>query len=268
MNGRYRRNAGRLMAAALAAALLMGAAVTAAGQQGRLDPARAESLAAQAGDVLQAADVYDRAWLNEKAIGLLEGVEEKDAAVLWRLARSRVNEAETFEDEDKAEPYFTTALEEARRAAEMAPESEDAHLMVGIAAGRVALLRGPFSAAGLVKEAFAEAHRAAALGDSIPVALYVIGRTHKKLMEKSGIVRKLAGLGFADEDSISYYFDRALEVSGGNMIQCHVEYADHLLEQDQDGEAREHLQSALELPVRDQQDPKAVERAQKMLEKL
>lgn len=269
MKGEKRQGVGRMMPGLLAGLVLAGMVFSQAlaGPKGRLDPTVADSLAAEAGP-LQAADYYNEAWENDKALDVLKASGASDAATLWRIARSEIDKGENLED-DAAEPLYTSALDQARKAVELDPKSADSHLMVAIAAGRMALLRGPFKAAGLVKEAFQEAHLAAALSDSIPVALYVIGRTHKKLMEKPGIVRKLAGLDFAAEDSIPIYFDKALAVSHGNMIQCNVEYADYLLEyKDDKVGAKQRLEAALALPVRDEQDPKAQERAKKMLDEL
>ncbi|MFH0882586.1 MAG: hypothetical protein V2A56_06345, partial [bacterium] len=234
---------------------------------GRMDVNKAQQIADSTDDPLVAADALNEAWLNEEALKRLVGSGRTDAEVLWRESRSRVNIGENFEEKDEhAEPYFIQALGEAEKAVEMAPENADANLMIAISAGRVALMRGPFKAPGLVKKAFAAAHLATSLSDSIPVAYYVIGRTHKKLMEKPYIVRKLAGLNFASADSIPIYFEKALEISHGNMIQCHVEYADYLLTERKDKDAaRKQLEAALALPIRDEQDPKAIERAKKMM---
>jgi len=237
---------------------------------GRMDVDKAQQIADSTDDPLVAADALNEAWLNEEALQRLEQSGRTDAEVLWRESRSRVNIGENFEEKDeRAEPYFLQGLDEAEKAAELAPGNADAELMIAISAGRVALLRGPFKAVGLVKKAYHAAHLATTLSDSIPVAYYVIGRTHKKLMEKPYIVRKLAGLGFASADSIPIYFEKALEISHGNMIQCHVEYADYLLNEKKDVDAaRQQLEAALALPIRDEQDPKAIERAKKMLAEM
>lgn len=238
-------------------------------QQGRLDPAEARALEESGADPLAVADAYNDAWEHEEALRVLGDDGEADAHILWRRARSNINIGENL-GEEESEPYFEKAYEQATRAVELAPDDPDARLTLAVAAGRMALLRGPFSAAGLVKEAHRNALEAVAQADSLPVALYVLGRTHKKLMEKSGFARTLAGLTFADEDSISYYFDRALEVSAGNMIQCRVEYADHLLNgDDEDPEkAKAMLEAALALPLRDEQDEKARQRGEQMLAEL
>ena len=236
--------------------------------RGRLDPAKADSLVQSGVDLLTASDIYSLAWEHEKSLQQLLLSSTNPADILWREARANIDMGENL-DEEEGEPFFERAVEQSKRAIEMAPENADAHLMLAIASGRMALLRGPFKAAGLVKQAFREAHLAAALGDSIPVAFYVIGRTHKKLMEKSGLARTVAGLTFASEDSIPIYFEKTLEVCDGNMIQCHVEYADFLLNERGDKEAaKEHCEAALALPLRDEQDVKAQAWAREMLAEM
>jgi hypothetical protein len=238
----------------------------------RLDPDKARELAQQTDDPLQQADYYSDAWLHEEALQSLAVVSIVSAELLWRQARSHIDLGERIQEteKDRALDLYVQASQEAMRAIAMDSTHARAHLMVATAKGRIALFKGPFKAANLVKDVHRHALQAVALNDSLPIALYVLGRTHKSLMEKSGLARTLAGLGFADRDSIAYYFDRALETSRGNMIQCHVEYADYYMAKktrDLD-KAREHLQTALELPVRDEHDPAAKEEARAMLEKL
>lgn len=255
----------------LALVLLLGMSVLAATPDGRsrIDPTIADSMVAAGGlNFLQASDIYSLAWEHDKSLQQLLISSEMSADLLWRQARANIDKGETL-GEEESEPYFSQAVKLAEQAIEMDPKNADAHLMLAIASGRMALLRGPFKAAGLVKQAFHEAHLAATLGDSIPVAFYVIGRTHKKLMEKSGLARTVAGLTFASEDSIPIYFERTLEIAHGNMIQCHVEYADYLLNTKKDkAGAKEHCEAALALPLRDEQDVKAQKWAREMMKKM
>ncbi len=251
----------------LAALFILAVAGASPAAERRLDPAVAESLATQTDDPLVAADLYNDAWLNRKAIEVLEASGAEDAETLWRLARSHINLGETLPD-DEALPLYLQARKEAERAVQLDPNSPDAHLSLAIALGREALFRGVFKSLGLVKGVRREAHLAAALGDSIPAAWYVLGRTHKKLVEKPAIIRKPLGIGWAKRDSVRIYFDKALEVSHGNMIQCRVEYAEFLLDRKEEDRAREMLEAALALPLRDEQDVPARERAEKMLEEL
>lgn len=234
------------------------------------DADAADRIAGAATDPLAAADDLSAGWRPADAIRVLvEHGDSTTADVLWRLARAHINLAERMDqDEDNAATLYEAALAYAGRAVDRAPDNPHAHLMVATASGRVALQKGPFSAAGLVKDVHRHAHLAAVNSDSLPVAYYILGRTHRTLMEKSGLARRLAGLTFASEDSIAYYFQRALEVSGGNMIQCRVDYAEVLVEQGREAAARDQLRAALALPLRDEHDGAARDRGRTLLEAL
>jgi len=238
------------------------------GSPQRLDPDLADSLAQAIEDPLVQAKYYTEAWLNEKAIAVLEGSDDMNAETLWRLARARIDKGENIKGKD-ALIHFERAMAETQQAADLEPSNALAQQTLAIACGRVALFKGVFKSIGLVKRVHKAGLAAVANSDSIPVALYVLGRTHKKLIEKSGLVRKILGLGWAKADSVEYYFDRALEVSGGNMIQCLVEYADFLLSKKKNNDkARQMLEAAMKLPLRDEQDGKSIKWGKKMLEEI
>jgi len=59
------------------------------GAQQRLDPVIADSLAQLTDDPLAQADYYTDAWLNDKAIAVLETSGRDDAETLWRLAQEQ-----------------------------------------------------------------------------------------------------------------------------------------------------------------------------------
>lgn len=236
--------------------------------KGRLDPDKAHEIAANTDDPIVAADALNDAWLNEEALAVLENSGREDADVLWRLARSRVNIGENYEEAKDAEDLYIAAMAEAEKAAELAPDNADANLQVAVCAGRVALVRGIFKASGLAKKTYYHAHLAKTLSDSIPVAYYILGSAHMKIMEKPGLIRKAAGLGFADADSINYYFQKALDISHGNMIQCHLEYARNLIEEKETEKAKQMLTEALDLPLRDEQDQKYKKEVEELLSEM
>jgi tetratricopeptide (TPR) repeat protein len=234
----------------------------------KLDPKVAESLVQATDDPLLKADYYSDAWLFDKAIAVLEASGKIDAETMWRLARSHIDKGENLTGDD-ALILYEKAMDEAQQAVNLDPRNALSQQTLAVACGRVALFKGVFKSIGLVKSVHTAALNAVATGDSVPIALYVLGRTHKKLIEKPGFVRSALGLGWANEDSISYYFDLALEVSGGDMIQCRVEYADYLLENKKDNTvAKKMLEAALSLPLRDEQDEKAKKRAEGMLKEI
>jgi len=234
----------------------------------RLEPAAAESLAALTEDPLVKSDFYSRAWLNEKALNVIEISGLRNADALWRIARAKIDIGEK-KSGNGALALFESAMKDAHAAVELDPDNALAQQTLAVACGRVALFKGVFKSVGLVKRAHDAALMAVARADSAPVALYVLGRTHAKLVEKPALARKLLGLGWASEDSVSYYYERALAVSGGNMIQCRVEYAEFLVDFYRDfNAARKMLQEAVALPLRDEQDPRAQEHAAELLKAL
>lgn len=233
--------------------------------EGRLDPAIADSLAGLTADPHARAEYYSRAWLYNKVIFTLEKAGLNDAETLWRLARARIDIGENLAG-DAALRFFEQAMDEAQRAVELDPGDALAWQTLATACGRVALFKGVFKSLGLVKRVHESALKSVALGDSVPVALYILGRTHKKLLEKPAIARKLLGLGWVDKDSVVYYFDKALDVSGGNMVQCHTEYGEFLLKTKKDkAGAKKMLLEGLDLPLRDEQDEKSWERAESLI---
>jgi len=234
----------------------------------RLDPVVADSLVQATDDPLEKADHYTDAWMDQQAIEVLEASGVRDAETLWRLARAHINLGENMTGK-AALPLFEQALDEAQTAVDLDPENADAQQTLAIACGRVALFKGVFKSLGLVKRVHEAALKAVALNDSMQIALYVLGRTHKKLIEKPGILRGPLGIGWAKADSVAYYFEKALEVSEGNMIQCRVEYAEFLLDTAKDKtKARTMLEAALALPLRDEQDTKAKQRAEELMKEL
>ncbi len=237
------------------------------GRRERLSPASADSIATTAPNPLVAADAFSDAWLYEKELKVLRAEPSQNAEILWRLARTHVDIGENLQG-DKALEFFEQGRDEALLAVEIDPINAYAHQMLAVACGRVALYKGIFKAPKLVKQTHYHALQAVALNDSMPIALYILGRTHQKLMEKSSLTRNLVGLGWARQDSIGYYFERALQVSGGNMVQCRVDYADYLIGQEKIIEARNMLQEALNLPLRDEHDREYQERAWDMLKEL
>ncbi len=235
--------------------------------QAQPDPAITDSIAKASDNPLIAADVYSDGWQYENAIQVLEAYGKKDAETLWRLARSRTDIGEKLEGKE-AIPYFEQAMGEAEQAIASDPNSAMAHQALAVVCGRVALHKGVFKSIGLAKRIYHHAHTAILLDPTLAISYSVIGRTHMKLCEKPGFVRKALGMGWASEDSIAYYFDKAIEADNG-LIQTRVTYAEFLLDDViNSNKAYILLEEALALPIRDEMDQKDIEHAKQLMKKL
>lgn len=256
--------------------MLVGALVSVpsfATDHARPSAAYADSLAAAGADPIVVADAYSEAWEHQKAITTLvkwavkSGKTPADAATLWRLARSRIDQGENLTGEAALELY-EGARDEAWVATQEDSLNADAQQTLAIAYGRIALFKGVFKSAGLAKKVNYHAHRALALQDSMPRCCYILGRLHQELTAKPGFALSLMGLGWAREDSVGWFYDRALKLNP-NLIQTRVAYAEFLLDRKKDkAGARKLLEEAVALPAVDEQDLKAVEEAGKMLESI
>jgi len=228
--------------------------------------ARADSLAKGSKDTLAIADALSANWKHEKAISILAASGRDDAPTLWRLARSRIDMGENLSGKPALE-LFERAQKEAEKAVLLDPNDADAQQTLAIVLGRVALFKGVFSSVGLVKRIYPAALRAIALNDSMPRSYYIIGRLHQELTVKPAFALKLLGLGWASEDSISWYYDKALKINP-DLIQTRVGYAEYLIKSKKDpAKAKKLLDEAISLPAKDEQDLKAKEEAKGLKEK-
>ncbi len=231
----------------------------------RLQVTHAQRLSKLTLDPLERADFLNDGWLHDEALVELEVGNQDDSEVLWRQARSIINQGENL-PEDQALEYYQRALELVELSVEKEPNSPQAQQVLAVACGRVALFKGVFKSIGLVKRVYSAAHLAIAAGDSMPVSLYILGKTHKKLIEKPGFLLKALGLGWVRADSVSYYFEQAIELSHDNMIQCNYEFAEfQYREYNEKEKAVKLLNRALELPLRDEQDKAAKKKATELL---
>jgi len=229
--------------------------------------ARADSLAKAGADVLLVADAYTDAWQYEKALTALEISGRKDAPALWRKARACVDIAEGLKNDD-ALNLNEKAVSMATKAVRLDSTSADAQQMLAIAMGRMAIYKGVFANISLVKEIHTTALKALSLDDSLYRCCYIIGRLNQELINKPGFALKMLGIDWATEDSVIYYYDKALKLNP-SLIQTRVRYAEFLKRHKQSPDkVIRLLDEALALPITDEQDVRAKEDARALKAKL
>ena len=220
-------------------------------------------------------ELYDK-FDNNGVLKVLEQADKQSPdnwEVLWRLSRTCVDIAEhmSSDKEDEQLKLYEKGLEYANRSIKLAPDKSVTYLRRAIVNGRIALFKGVFSVGKVVESVKDDAEKSIKLGNGgneiQATAHYVLARTHAKLMQKSWVARKVAGLSWADYDVAINNFKKAISLRP-NYVMFYVDYAIALLDDDNYSEAKEQLNKALNSPIQDEDDKTRKEEAKKLLNEI
>ncbi|MDZ7374087.1 MAG: tetratricopeptide repeat protein [candidate division KSB1 bacterium] len=190
---------------------------------------------------------------------------------LWKLGEALVDVGEKKPEKEQGE-YYRRAEHYARLAVRRCPESADAHFVLSVAVGRVALLVGGKRKVELSREVKEEAEKAIQLNPRHDGALHVLARWHREVANLSGVLKLAAkvvygGLPPASNEEAVRYFLRAIEIKPEH-INHHLELGRTYEMMKQYELARAEYQKVLELPVSDPDDPEHKQEARRLLEEL
>ena len=121
-------------------------------------------------------------------------LDSSNVETLWRLSRAQVDIGEHL-SKDQQEAYFQQARKYALSAIQADTMHTQAYLRHAIALGKIALFKGVFKSISLVKQVRENLDKCLEIDPDEPTAHYVMARTHAKLCQKSGLARKILGLG-------------------------------------------------------------------------
>jgi tetratricopeptide (TPR) repeat protein len=195
----------------------------------------------------------------------------------WKAARELTDIGKLMPDSLKKQrdTVYADALALAHRAVRVDSSGADGHYMIAVAAGRVALTKGPrerVRSARLVRD---EALKAIALDSLHDGALHVMGRWNAEIMRLPGLTKFFAktflGAGIfnrASWDSAMMYFGQAIHINPTNIYH-HLDLAEALVDADRPEEAKPHLEEVARLPLGcDAGDPVFKEEAAALLVKI
>lgn len=181
-----------------------------------------------------------------------------DAA--WKTSRAYSDIGDTKEEDEERTKLFTLAEEYARKAIEICPNSDMAHLQLSIAIGRVALMSGKKKQVQLSQSVKDEAEKALELNPNNDTAHHVYARWHRKVATLSGVAKAFAkvlygGLPPASLEKAEEHFEKAIELN--------PEHINHYYEAGLTYEMSKKWQKAAdcykkvaELPAKDSEDEK------------
>ncbi len=196
--------------------------------------------------------------------------------LMWKVSRAYVDLAEkmpeeTGEEEDAKKLEFEKALFYADSSVKLASDEAEAYVRRAIAAGKIALFEGIFSAIGSVNDVRDDSEHAIKLGNggnyTQSLAHYILGRAHYKVCEKAYILRLPLGLGWGDmEDSI-----RELEIAvklRPNFRMFYLALAKSYFEEDEYEKAKETLIQLEKAPFVDEDDDQVLADAKELMVKV
>ena len=194
------------------------------------------------------------------------------AEVLWRLSRVEMHIADhmpssTDQQKDAQLEEYQTAYNYADSAIAADPRNSMAYTFRASANGKIALFKGIFSVAPIVKRVRDDCEHAIALDSSNAIACYIMGRTHAKLAEKPKLFRWPLGLAWGNIDDGIRFYQRAV-VLDSTFVMFRFDLAKALINENEYQKAREQLLLIATLPSRDENDDSLKAEAAKLLEEI
>jgi tetratricopeptide (TPR) repeat protein len=195
----------------------------------------------------------------------------------WKAARELADSGKLMADRERAhrDTVYAEALALANRAVRVDSNGADAHYMVSVAAGRVALTKSARERVRSARFVRDEALRAIALNPQHDGAMHVMGRWNAEIMRLPGITKFFAktflGASIFSEaswDNAVRYFGDAIHFNDQNIYH-HLDLAEALIDADRPAEARPHLEHVAQLPLGcDAGDPTYKQQAAALLQKI
>jgi tetratricopeptide (TPR) repeat protein len=215
---------------------------------------------------------------NEAALGHYRKASEAgpdDAEALWRLALAHADVGKALEETDpgEAEEHYRQGAKLARRAVAASPDLPNAHFVLAVCLGRLALLEGGKTRIRLSKEVKAEAERTIELDPAHDGAYVVLGRWNYAIATLGWLQKAVAGVIYgglpsgATVQKAAEMFRKAVELAPRRPAH-HLEYARSLARLGRYSEARTELRACLELPRVQWDDPAAKAEAARILEEI
>lgn len=230
-------------------------------------------------NLLKESDKYYYEFNNQASLDAALKADKKfqnNWEVQWRISRGYVKIANhmpagTSEQKDDQYAVYEKAVSYADNAIKLGGDKSVAYLRRAIANGKLALFKGVFSVAGVVKQVRDDCEKAIKLsngGSEVQgLSHYILARTHAKISEKWKPARAALGLGWADNEIALQEYKKAIDLFP-NLLMFYVDYAISLEREDMYKEAREALNKAFQLPKKDDEDGLRLEEGKKLYEEI
>ncbi|NIR53179.1 hypothetical protein GWO43_31445 [candidate division KSB1 bacterium] len=226
-------------------------------------------------DHLSQGDEFAAQFDHQKALEEYKKAFDADTSnctALWKIAEAYVNLGEEADEKVKRQ-YFYLAERWAQKAVALCPHTANAHFMLAVATGRVALYEGGKAKIERSKEVKTLAEKTLELDPDHHGAYHVLGRWHFELASLSWFLKTAAKIiyggvppGASYEKAVAN-LKKAIEISP-QWINHHKQLGLVYMKMAKWDRARKEFQRVLELPVADHQDEAHKEDCRKLLEEI
>ncbi len=195
-----------------------------------------------------------------------------NAEILWRLCRVETHLADrmpvsTDEQKDAQLKVYQTALNYGDSAVAADPKNSNAYTFRAATNGKIALFKGVFSVATVVKQVRDDCERAISFDPNNSIAYYIMGRTHAKLAEKPTIFRWPLGLSWGNLDDAIRFYEKAVSLDP-KFVMFRFDLAKAYISDDEYQKAREQLNAIPSIPKRDEVDDSLKTESQKLVQEI
>jgi len=230
-------------------------------------------------DLLKESDKYYFEFNNQASLDAALKADKKSPNnwdILWRISRGYVKIADhmpssTGDQKDAQMAVYEKALSYADNAVKLAGDKSINYLRRAIANGKIALFKGVFSVAGVVKQVRDDCEKGIQLGNGgneiQALCHYILARTHAKISEKWKPARAVLGLGWADNEVALEEYKKAISLNN-SFLMFYIDYAISLEREDMYKEAKEALTKAFQMPKKDDGDPARIDEGKKLYEEI
>lgn len=212
---------------------------------------------------------------EQQALSLYRDILEEDSNNLEALWNSSVIYAKIGHRKKRKKEKredFKKSMNLAERAVNNHPDSGHAYYAMAVATGRMTEVMGPGGKIDASRKVKRNISKAAELSPDFAPIWHLYGVWHSDVANMSGAVKAAAGLfsgGIPDasNEKAEEYLQKAISMDEDNIL-FHLDLARHYLEVDRRGSARSLLEEILTMEPQMKDDPRYIEEAEKLLDKI